>query len=66
MHSENLIQVGLDNWISISRNRNIKVGVHLLLILSFFLILVLINLLKVEENIFLRKSFNKRFCVNGD
>jgi len=26
----------------------------------------LINLLKVKENIFLRKNFNKRFCVMGD
>ena len=69
MHSENIIWVGLDNWISFSRDRewtSIKIGVHLLLILSFFLILVLINLLKVKENIFLRNNFNKGFCVKGD
>ena len=34
--------------------------------LKLFLNQVLINLLKVKENIFLRKNFNKRFCVRGD
>jgi len=66
MKSKNLIWVGLDNWISLSRDRewtNIKIGVHLLLILSFFLILVLIKLLKVKEIVFLRKNFNKDFVL---
>ena len=30
------------------------------------IILVLIYLLKVKENIFLRKNFNNEFCVKGD
>ena len=63
MYSGNLFQFGLDNLSSFSRDRewtNIKIGVHILLILSFFVIAFLINLLKVKENIFLNKNINKR------
>jgi len=66
MHSEKLTQFALDNWSSFSRDRewiSIKIGVHFLLILYFFLVVFLINLLKFKENIFLNKNFNKKDFV---
>jgi len=69
MHNENIIRVGLEKWISFSRDEecaSIKIGVHFLLILSFSVILVLINLVKVKDNIILRNNFIKKFCVKGD
>ena len=68
MHSENLIRFGLDNWSSFSRDRewtNIKMDVHLLLILSFFLIVFLICW-RLKKISFWIRSLTKGFCVKGD